>query len=123
MQISEAESIVMDVLWRTAPLAAEDVVAALGDAQQWQEATIKTLLNRLLNKGAITATKEGRRFLYSPVLQREDWVHGESQGLLERMFGGRVAPLVAHFSQHRKLSQADIAALRKLLEEIDDGNR
>lgn len=123
MQISEAESIVMDVLWRTAPLAAEDVVAALGDAQQWQEATIKTLLNRLLNKGAIAATRDGRRFLYSPVLQRDDWVHGESQGLLERLFGGRVAPLVAHFSQHDKLSQADIAALRKLLEEIDDGNR
>ena len=123
MQISEAESIVMDVLWRTAPLAAEDVVAALGDAQQWQEATIKTLLNRLLNKGAIAATRDGRRFLYSPVLQRDDWVHGESQGLLERLFGGRVAPLVAHFSQHDKLSQADIAALRKLLEEIDDGAR
>ena len=123
MQISEAESIVMDVLWRTAPLAAEDVVAALGDAQQWQEATIKTLLNRLLNKGAIAATKDGRRFLYSPVLQRDDWVHGESQGLLERLFGGRVAPLAAHFSQHDKLSQADIAALRKLLEEIDDGAR
>lgn len=123
MQISEAESIVMDVLWRTHPLAAEDVVAALGDAQQWQEATIKTLLNRLLNKGAIAATKDGRRFLYSPVLQREDWVHGESQGLLERMFGGRVAPLVAHFSQHRKLSKADIAELRKLLEEIDDESR
>jgi predicted transcriptional regulator len=123
MQISEAESIVMDVLWRTSPLAAEDVVAALGDAQQWQEATIKTLLNRLLNKGALAATKEGRRFLYSPVLKREEWVHGESQGLLERLFGGRVAPLVAHFSQHDKLSQADIAALRKLLEEIDDESR
>ncbi|MHB8913039.1 MAG: BlaI/MecI/CopY family transcriptional regulator [Lysobacter sp.] len=123
MQISEAESIVMDVLWRTHPLAAEDVVAALGAAQQWQEATIKTLLNRLLKKGAIAAAKDGRRFLYSPVLQREDWVHGESQGLLERLFGGRVAPLVAHFSQHRKLSKADIAALRKLLEEIDDGSR
>lgn len=123
MQISEAESIVMDVLWRASPLAAEDVVAALGDAQRWQEATIKTLLNRLLNKGAIAATRDGRRFLYSPVLQREAWVHDESQGLLERLFGGRVAPLVAHFSQHDKLSQADIAALRKLLEEIDDGSR
>ena len=123
MQISEAESVVMDVLWRTSPLAAEDVVAALGDAQQWQEATIKTLLNRLLNKGAIAATRDGRRFLYSPVLQRDDWVHGESQCLIERLFGGRVAPLVAHFSQHDKLSPADIAALRKLLEEIDDGSR
>lgn len=120
MQISEAESVVMDVLWRQHPLAAEDVVAALGDVQQWQEATIKTLLNRLLNKGAITATREGRRYLYAPVLKREDWVLEESQSLLERLFDGRVAPLVAHFSQHRKLSKKDIAELRKLLEKLDE---
>ena len=119
MQISEAESVVMDVLWRQHPLAADDVVAALGDVQQWQEPTIKTLLNRLLNKGAITAEKEGRRYLYSPVLQREEWVLEESQGLLERLFDGRVAPLVAHFSHHRKLSRKDIAELRKLLEDLD----
>jgi predicted transcriptional regulator len=122
MQISEAESIVMDVLWRRQPLAAEDVVAALAESRQWQEATIKTLLNRLLNKGAITAEKDGRRYLYTPVLKREDWLIGESENLLDRLFDGRVAPLVAHFSQHRKLSRKDIAELRRLLEEIDDGS-
>ncbi len=123
MQISEAESIVMEVLWRTQPLAAEDVVAALAHSQQWQEPTIKTLLNRLLKKGAIQAERNGRRYLYAPVLRREDWVMGESQGLLERLFGGRVAPLVAHFSEQGGLSGKDIAELRKLLKEIDDGSR
>ena len=121
MQISEAESVVMDVLWQRHPLAADDVVAALSSQQDWQEATVKTLLNRLLNKGAIRASKDGRRYLYSPQLKREDWVHAESRGLLDRLFDGRVAPLVAHFSQHRKLSRKDIAELRKLIEEIDDG--
>lgn len=119
MQISEAESIVMDVLWQRSPLAAEDVVAALAESQQWQEATIKTLLNRLLNKGAIQAERDGRRYRYSPVLRREDWLTRESKGLLDRLFGGRVAPLVAHFSQHRKLSRKDIAELRKLIEELE----
>lgn len=123
MQISEAESIVMDVLWRRHPLPAEEVVAALADARHWQEATIKTLLNRLLNKGAIRADRDGRRYLYAPVLKREDWVLDESQGLLERLFDGRVAPLVAHFSQQDKLSRKDIAELRKLLEELDDQRR
>lgn len=123
MQISEAESIVMDVLWQQQPLAAEDVVAALGESRQWQEATIKTLLNRLLNKGAIAAEKQGRRYLYTPVLKREDWLIDESEGLLDRLFGGRVAPLVAHFSEHRKLSRKDIAELRALLDEIDDERR
>ena len=123
MQISEAESVVMDVLWRRHPLGAEDVVAELADSRHWQEATIKTLLNRLLNKGAIAAEREGRRYLYAPLLKRDAWVLEESRGLLDRLFDGRVAPLVAHFSEHRKLSRKDIAELRKLLEEIDDGQR
>jgi predicted transcriptional regulator len=123
MQISEAESAVMEVLWQRQPLAAEDVFSALAHSRQWQDATVKTLLNRLLKKGAIRATKDGRRYLYAPVLQRQVWMLGESQGLLERLFDGRVAPLVAHFSEHRKLSRKDIAELRKLLEEIDDGRR
>ena len=123
MQISEAESVVMDVLWQRSPQTSEEVVAALGQRQEWQEATIKTLLNRLLNKGAIAAEKEGRRYLYSPRLKREDWVLEESRGLLDRLFDGRVAPLVAHFSEQRKLSRKDIADLRKLLEELDDDGR
>jgi BlaI family transcriptional regulator, penicillinase repressor len=123
MQISEAESAVMDVLWRRQPLAADEVAAELAPLRGWQEATVKTLLNRLLTKGAIRAEKQGRRYLYAPVLKREDWVLDESQGLLERLFEGRVAPLVAHFSTHRRLSRKDIAELRRLLEEIDDAGQ
>jgi len=123
MQISEAESVVMDILWTRSPLGADEVAAALADRRDWQEATIKTLLNRLLNKGAVEAVRDGRRYLYSPCIKREDWVLEESRGLLERLFDGRVAPLVAHFSAHRKLSRKDIAELRKLLEEIDDGKQ
>ena len=119
MQISEAESVVMDVLWRTHPLGAEEVVAALADSRHWQEATIKTLLNRLLNKGAIRAEKDGRRYLYAPLVKREDWVLEESRGLLDRLFDGRVAPLVAHFSERGQLSAADIAELKRLVAELD----
>ena len=123
IRISEAEAVVMEVLWGQHPLTAEEVIARLPGGNEWAEATVKTLLNRLLNKGAIAAEKEGRRYLYSPRLKREDWVLEESRGLLDRLFDGRVAPLVAHFSEHRKLSRKDIAELRKLLEELDDGQR
>jgi BlaI family transcriptional regulator, penicillinase repressor len=120
--ISEAESQVMEVLWAAAaPMAAEQVIAALATSHQWQAATIKTLLNRLLNKGAIAARPEGRRFLYEPVLRREDWLARESAGLLERLFGGRITPLVAHFGSQRKLSRTDLQELRKLIDELDDG--
>ena len=118
--ISEAESVVMEVLWRASPLTTEDVVAALYGKQEWQESTVKTLLNRLLNKGAISAEREGRRYLYSAVMQREEWLSLESESLLERLFGGRVAPLVAHFSKQKKLTKKDLAELKRLIEEIED---
>ena len=120
IRISEAEAMVMEVLWRSSPRSAEEVIAALADSTGWAEPTIKTLLNRLLNKGAISATKEGRRYLYVPQVAREAWLLEESSSLLERLFDGRVAPLVAHFSQHRKLGRDDVAELRRLLEELDD---
>lgn len=119
--ISEAEAVVMEVLWRNAPRSAEDILAELGEAQQWQEGTVKSLLNRLLKKKAVKAEREGRRYLYSPLLARESYVSQASKGLLDRLFGGRVAPLVAHFSEQRKLSKKDVADLRKLLQELDDG--
>ncbi|WP_296278548.1 BlaI/MecI/CopY family transcriptional regulator [Pseudoxanthomonas sp.] len=121
MSISDAEAVVMDVLWRRHPASAEDVVAALAGRAEWAEPTVKTLLNRLLNKGAIKAEKEGRRYLYSPVLSRDAWLAEQSAGLVDRLFGGRVAPLVAHFSEQRKLSSADIAELKRLIAELDDG--
>ena len=120
--ISDAESLVMDVLWRArAAMPAEEVIAALVSEQSWQEATVKTLLNRLLKKGALSASKDGRRYLYTAVLKRDQWVSSESTSMVERLFGGRVAPLVAHFGKHRKLSPSDIAELKKLIEELGDG--
>lgn len=121
VDISEAESVVMEVLWQRHPLTAEEVVAALAGRQDWQEPTIKTLLNRLLGKGALRAEREGRRYLYTPVLEREAWLSRQSESLLTRLFDGRVAPLVAHFSRQRKLSAQDIAELKQLIEGLDDG--
>lgn len=110
----------MVVLWRSSPIPTEDVVTALKSQQDWQEPTIKTLLNRLLKKGAISAQRDGRRYLYSPVLQREQWLSSESKGLLDRLFGGRVAPFVAHFSKQRKLTKKDLTELKRLIEELDN---
>ncbi len=117
--ISDAETQVMEVLWRSAPLAAEDISAKLEKSQDWQLATVKTLLNRLLKKGAIAAEREGRRYLYTPILARADWAQSESLSLLDRLFGGSIAPLVSHFSSRRKLKPADVAALKKLIEDYE----
>jgi predicted transcriptional regulator len=119
MPISDAESQVMEVLWERHPLTAEEVVSALSKTTDWQEPTVKTLLNRLLNKRAVEAERDGRRYLYRPLLARADYVHAASKTLLDRLFDGRVAPLVAHFSQARELSKKDIAELKRLIEEIE----
>ncbi|KFN41628.1 BlaI/MecI/CopY family transcriptional regulator [Arenimonas metalli] len=121
MQISEAESVVMEVLWRGSPRSSEEVIAELARDQDWQVSTIKTLLGRLVKKGAVKAAKDGRRFSYSPVLTREAWVRGQSSNLLDRLFDGRLAPLIAHFTESHKLSRKDIADVKRLLEELDDG--
>jgi len=120
MAISEAESLVMDVLWREHPLSADDVVAILARTTDWQEPTVKTLLNRLLKKRAIAAERDGRRYLYRPLLKREDYIHAESKSLLDRLFEGRVAPLVAHFSERRKLTRKDLDELKRLIKELDN---
>ena len=121
MRISTAESQIMKALWGKSPLTAEDITATLAGEQGWAEGTVKALLNRLLKKDAIAAERDGRRFLYRPLVAQGDYVHAESQGLLDRLFDGRLAPLVSHFSQRERLSDADIAELRRILEAHDDG--
>jgi predicted transcriptional regulator len=120
--ISSAESVVMEALWKKQPQSAEEVIVALARQQDWQDTTVKTLLNRLLQKGAIKAAKEGRRYLYWPLMTREHWLTQESKSLLDRLYGGKIAPLVAHFSKHRKISQRDLLELKKLIESLPDAS-
>lgn len=115
--ISDAESQVMRQLWQRAPQTADQIAAVLGPEQGWQLSTVKTLLNRLLKKGAVTAERDGRRFLYAPAVPEEAWVAGAGLSLIDRLFGGRLAPLVAQFASERKLSAEDIEALKALLKE------
>jgi BlaI family transcriptional regulator, penicillinase repressor len=117
--ISDAESVVMGVLWRQSPLAAEEIIAALASERDWQESTVKTLINRLLKKGALTAEVDGRRYLYTPNLTRDIWLRSQSTSLLDRLFDGKVAPLVAHFSEHRKLTRDDIAELKRIVAKLE----
>jgi predicted transcriptional regulator len=121
--VSEAESHVMDLLWRNAPQGSEELVAALQPDTGWHENTVRTLLNRLVRKGAVRAEREGRRYLYSPVLTREQWQTQESRNLLDRVFGGRVAPLLVHFSRNETLSARDVAELRKLVDRLEKKER
>lgn len=120
MHITAAESQVMDALWRRGALTTDEIVAEVGAAQNWGDATVKTLINRLLKKKALISERTDGRHCYRAVVQRTDYVQAESQGLLDRLFDGELAPLVAHFAKNRALKPAEIARLKKLISELDD---
>jgi predicted transcriptional regulator len=120
VKISAAESQVMEALWRKSPLTPDAIIAQVGPANGWAEGTVRTLITRLLHKKALAGARKDGAYVYRPLLTRADYVQAESQGLLDRLFGGQVAPLVAHFAQTRALTAADIKKLKKLIAEMED---
>lgn len=117
-RISEAELAVMDVLWAESPLTAMDVATRIDPARGWSDRTVKTLLGRLLAKGILDHVEDGRRYLYRPLVARDAYVASESRKLVDRLFGGRAAPLVAHLAESQALSAEDIAELEALVKEL-----
>ena len=117
-RISEAEHAVMEALWAQSPLSATDVAGEIGAERGWSLATVKTLLSRLVAKQVVATEPQGRRFLYRPLLERADYVGGESRRLVDRLFGGRAAPLIAHLAETEALSDKDIAEIEALLREL-----
>lgn len=117
-RISEAEHAVMEVLWREAPLGAAEVSAKVDPVRGWSARTVKTLLSRLLSKGVIAHEEDGRRYLYRPAVSRDAFVARESGRLIDRMFGGRITPLVAHLAEQNRLTPADIEEIEALLKAL-----
>ena len=117
-RISDAELQVLQALWDKAPIGASELADHIGAANGWSLATVKTLLSRLLAKGAIKAEPEGRRYNYRPIIER-DAVAGRQAGkLVEKLFGGRVSPLVAQLAEQRDLDPEDIAELEALIKRL-----
>ncbi|MEP0190828.1 MAG: BlaI/MecI/CopY family transcriptional regulator [Erythrobacter sp.] len=117
-RISDAEHAVMEVLWDGGTASATDVCDVVCERRGWSLATVKTLLSRLVLKQAIKAEPDGRRYLYSPTIARSDYVGGESRRLVDRLFGGRAASLVAHLAETEALTEDDLAEIEALLREL-----
>ena len=119
-RISQSELDVMDVLWTQSPLGASEVAEALEARKDWNIRTIKTLLARLVEKGALSTETEGRRYLYSPLISKDSYAASATRRLSERLFGGRAAPLVMHLAKDDGLTKDDIAELEALLAKLKD---
>lgn len=117
-RISDAEHAVMEVLWDESPLTAQEVVERIPATRDWSANTVKTLLGRLLAKNIIAHEEEGRRYRYRPMVARGDYVAGESRRLMDRLFGGKLTPLVAHLAERDEITDQDIAEIEALLKEL-----
>jgi BlaI family transcriptional regulator, penicillinase repressor len=115
--ISDAELIVMKVVWSRAPVTANQVVTALGDKTDWKPRTIQTLLTRLVRKGVLAFEKQGREYLFRPLVDAGDFAHAASRSFLQRLFDGEIAPFVACFLEREKLSREEIDELRRILDD------
>ncbi len=117
-RISDAEYAVMEALWQRSPQTAAEVCDNVCEDRGWSIPTVKTLLSRLVAKGALATEPDGRRFLYTPTIARRDYVSTESRRLVERLFGGRAAPLFAYLAENEALTEEDIAEIERLLREL-----
>ncbi|MBI3415592.1 MAG: BlaI/MecI/CopY family transcriptional regulator [Verrucomicrobia bacterium] len=115
-QISDAEWTVMKIIWQQSPISTSQVVQALENRIHWKPKTIHTLLSRLVQKGALTFEKQGREYLFRPLVDARHCVHEASRSFLNRVFDGELAPFLAGFLEREKLSRAEIAELRRILD-------
>ncbi len=120
MQISDSEKLIMDVLWSQSPLTAKAIISQLDESLNWQDKTVKTLVNRLLKKQAVAYKKNGREYLYYPLLKEADYISKESDNFLTKVFKGKVSNLVAAFAKQDKLSHQEVEALKQLLKGLDE---
>lgn len=122
MQISDAEWIVMNLVWRSRRVDARQVIEQLADANGWSAATVKTMLHRLVKKGALHHESDGKRYVYHPSVRRGDCVRQASRTFVDRVFDGQSAPALLHFVKTSTLTTAEVAQLRALLDEKDQRN-
>ena len=116
-RISDAEWVVMKVVWRMKVATAKQVVEGLAGQTSWKPKTIHTLLSRLVQKGALSSEKSGREYLFKPILAEEECRSSASQSFLEKVFDGEIAPFLACFLRREKLTRKEIEELKRILDE------
>lgn len=116
MQISDAEWIVMNLIWSSSPIEATEVIEKIAVANGWSAATVKSMLHRLVRKGVLIAEQNGKKYLYSPAVRRDACVRQASRSFIERVFGGDATPALIHFVKTAKLTDKDVKEIRAMLD-------
>lgn len=115
-QISEAEYEVMKIVWKNAPVSTNEVTETLTSTTDWSPKTIQTMLKRLVNKGALTYVKEGRVFVYTPLVEEDEYISQKSSSFLSRYYNGELTSMVSAYLENDRLSDDEISELQSLLD-------
>jgi BlaI family transcriptional regulator, penicillinase repressor len=116
-KISDTEWEIMRVVWAQHPISAADIIARLtASDSSWHPKTARTLLARLVEKKALDYEERGRAYVYEPLVTEQECIAAASGTFLERVFGGSLTPMLAHFITHRRLTRAELDELRLLLD-------
>ncbi len=119
-QISEAEYEVMKIVWKHAPINTNEITEKLLKTTSWSPKTIQTLIKRLVTKGALTYEKEGRVFVYTPLVKEHEYIDQESSSFLNRFYNGDITAMLSSYLDKERLSETEIAKLRSLLSEKEN---
>jgi len=116
--ISESEWVVMEALWEGAPQTASEIAKILRPTMSWAENTVRTLLTRLVEKGALkTKDNTSGTRVFSPAVKREACVGAESESFMQRIFRGASKPLLVHFAQNAQLTPEEVRELKRMLDQ------
>ena len=114
-QISEAEFEVMKIVWKYAPIITNEITERLVKTTTWNPKTIQTLIKRLVTKGALTYEKQSRVFVYTPLVDENEYIGQESRSFLNRFYNGNITSMLSAFIENEKLTENEISTLRSLL--------
>lgn len=118
MKVADTELIILKILWSESPLTIGQIISRAQQNNEWHENTIKTIVTRLFKKALVGRVKDGKQFFYSPIIQQDQVVTQASNSLLDRFFGGKLSPLVAHFAEKENISEQDIAEIEQILDKM-----
>lgn len=114
-QISEAEFKVMKIVWESAPINTNEITERLLKTTSWSAKTIQTLIKRLVTKGALTYEKQGRIFVYTPLVQENEYINHQSSSFLNRFYGGDISAMLSSYLENNQLSETELQHLRSIL--------
>ena len=119
-QISEAEFEVMKIVWRSAPINTSEITERLLKTTTWSAKTIQTLIKRLVTKGALAYEKQGRIFVYTPLVKENEYINQQSNSFLDRFYDGDISAMLSTYLENNQLSETELQHLRSILSKDSD---